>query len=322
MADERLRVILIAGDGRSGSTILDNILGQTEDYFSGGELGNLWGFAQPEDRLCACGSRLRECAIWKGIFRRLLGEADLDTTLSRKSRHAFRHLRLRDLWKLTTGSGRRRFLQLASEQAREALLLYRAISAESGARTIVDSSKGPARAYLISQIPELDVYVVQLVRDPRAVAFSWRRKRLDPSLPQTYMDTYGPLWATLQWILAQQVEPLCNIAGHYVMIRYEDFIAAPERELQRIFTMTGDGTGQRPQFSNHTILLKPVHSIDGNPSRFSKGPLVLKPDDEWRRRMSRLDRVMVTALAWPFLRHYGYALNMRPHVQGVEAAFR
>jgi hypothetical protein len=322
MAGEKLRILLIAGDGRSGSTLLDNILGQTEGFFSSGELGNLWNFAQAEERVCSCGSCLRDCEIWKGVFRRILGDVDLGYALSKRPRDRFQYMRSRDFWRLTSGRGRKRFLQLTSAQAREVVHLYGVISAESGARTIVDSSKSSARAYMITQIPDLDVYVVHLVRDPRAVAFSWARKKPDPSLPGTYMDTYGPVRSALRWVARQQVEPLCNIPGRYLLIRYEDFIATPDREIQRIFAMIGDDARQGLKLTNRPIMLRPVHSIDGNPSRFNKEPLILKPDDEWRRRMSRFDHAVVTALAWPLLRRYGYALNMRPYVQGVEAAFR
>ena len=38
-----VRVLYIAGSGRSGSTILDRTLGQVDGFFSAGELCNLWG---------------------------------------------------------------------------------------------------------------------------------------------------------------------------------------------------------------------------------------------------------------------------------------
>ena len=227
---------------------------------------------------------------------------------------------MKDLWRLTTARGRKRFRQLAAEHARRALDVYRAISEESGAQTIVDSSKSPARTYLITQIPDLDVYVVHLVRDARAVAFSWQRKKADPSLPNTYMDTYSPVNSTLRWILSQQVERLCNIPGRYLMIRYEDLVAAPDRELQRIFTMIGEPAQRRPEIMDHTICLSRVHSINGNPSRFSQENVTLRPDDEWRLRMAGFDRTVVSALAAPFLRRYGYELNGRPNVQGAGRA--
>jgi hypothetical protein len=319
MTSEKLRIILITGSGRSGSTILDNLLGQVPGFFSAGEVGNLWNYARPTDRLCSCGSRFRDCKLWRGVFKRILGEVDLDSAWSRLEADTYQRLRLKDLWQLTTAGGRRHFLHSTCEQRGRILDVYNAISAETGVRTIVDSSKSPGRAYLVTQIPELDVYVIHLVRDPRAVAFSWQRRKQDPSLPGTYMDVFGPVQSTLRWTLSQQVERLCKIPARYVLIRYEDFIARPEHEFERIFEMIGDGAEQRPRIVNRTISLAPVHSIDGNPSRFTREPLILKPDEEWRRKMSTVNRALVTALTWPLLRRYGYAFKGQSDGEGVEA---
>jgi hypothetical protein len=309
MAFEKLRVILIAGCGRSGSTVLDNILGQKQGFFSGGELGNLSDFVKPAERVCACGTRFRECEVWQGILRRLFGEVPNQGAFISDTRDPYRWMRLKDLWRLTTANGRKRFLRFASEHAQGALQVYREISAETGAHTIVDSTKNPARTYLITQIPELDTYVIHLVRDARAVAFSWRRKKPDPSLPNTYMDTYSPANTALRWILSQQVERLCNVPGHYLMLRYEDFVAAPDRAMEFIFTLIGESVERRPRIVNHTVCLDRVHSINGNPSRFSQQTVILKPDEEWRSKMNGFDRAVVSALAWPLLRQYGYELN-------------
>src|SRR4028119_1802817 len=53
--------------------------------------------------------------------------------------------------------------------------LYRAIQRVSGAGVIVDSSKRFSYAVLLSLLPFGDLRVVHLVRDSRAVAYSWAR---------------------------------------------------------------------------------------------------------------------------------------------------
>jgi hypothetical protein len=49
--------------------------------------------------------------------------------------------------------------------------LYRAILAVSGAKFVLDSSKDAPYAYVLAANAELDVKLLQLVRDSRAVAF-------------------------------------------------------------------------------------------------------------------------------------------------------
>ena len=43
MREKKVKVLFIAGNGRSGSTILDVILGQLEGFFAVGELRRIWG---------------------------------------------------------------------------------------------------------------------------------------------------------------------------------------------------------------------------------------------------------------------------------------
>ena len=63
-----VKVLYVAGLGRSGSTILANTLGQVEGFFSGGELNFIWKHALIENRLCGCGRPSRECPFWGPVF--------------------------------------------------------------------------------------------------------------------------------------------------------------------------------------------------------------------------------------------------------------
>jgi len=51
----RTRVLYILGWGRSGSTVLGNILGEIDGFFSAGELHYLWERSLVEGRACGCG---------------------------------------------------------------------------------------------------------------------------------------------------------------------------------------------------------------------------------------------------------------------------
>ncbi len=68
MDNSPVKVLYVAGLGRSGSTILANTLGQVEGFFSGGELNFIWKHALIENRLCGCGRPSRECPFWGPVF--------------------------------------------------------------------------------------------------------------------------------------------------------------------------------------------------------------------------------------------------------------
>ena len=76
---------------------------------------------------------------------------------------------------------RRRILDSLGEYAENTGRLYTAIADTTGCDVIVDSSKWPQYGLLLSETLPFDVYVLHLVRDPRAVAYSWQRRqsRLD-----------------------------------------------------------------------------------------------------------------------------------------------
>jgi len=48
------------------------------------------------------------------------------------------------------------------------------------------------------------------------------------------------------------------------------------------------------------------HTAAGNPMRFKTGTLPLRVDEAWREGLAPRDRRLVTSVAWPMLRRYGY----------------
>ncbi len=59
---------------------------------------------------------------------------------------------------------------------------YRAVAAVSGASVVVDSSKYPLHGLFLSTVPDIDLIAMLLVRDPRAVAYSWTRHKPRPEI--------------------------------------------------------------------------------------------------------------------------------------------
>ena len=67
------KVLYIAGSGRSGSTILDNILGELDGFVSAGEVRFLWERGMRDDRTCACGEPFSSCPFWGDVLTRAYG---------------------------------------------------------------------------------------------------------------------------------------------------------------------------------------------------------------------------------------------------------
>src|SRR4051794_12356388 len=70
------KVLYITGWGRSGTTILDNLLGQVDGFVSTGELHYVWKRGLRDNRLCGCGQPLRDCETWQQVFEQGFGGLD------------------------------------------------------------------------------------------------------------------------------------------------------------------------------------------------------------------------------------------------------
>ena len=73
---DKIVVLYIAGWGRSGSTIMVNILGQLPGFAHVGEISNVWTRGVLENNPCGCGTPFGECATWSSIFARAFGGVD------------------------------------------------------------------------------------------------------------------------------------------------------------------------------------------------------------------------------------------------------
>ena len=309
---EPTRVLYLIGWGRSGSTVLANILGEIEGFFAAGELHYFWERSLIEGRRCGCGMSIRECPVWSKVIERLEGDLPLDPDEVRRwldealrVRHTPSLLRMR--------RGARLHPQTLASYGDLLQRLYRAIVEETGARVIVDPSKLPADAALLRLLPHVDPYYVQLVRDPRAVAWSWRRPKAqgDPNAPET-MRTHGTVSSAVNWdtfnLAAGRLAAKVGSA-RFLRVRYEDLIAEPRTTVARIAALVGEEDAVLPFNDEATAVLSTNHTVSGNPDRFVSGPVSLKADREWLERQDAVTRWLTNALTFPLLVRYGYPVR-------------
>src|SRR5436190_3488695 len=66
---EQTKVIYLGGYSRSGSTLVDRMLGEVPGFVSTGELGYITTHGLEQNRLCGCRSRFRDCEFWQEVGR-------------------------------------------------------------------------------------------------------------------------------------------------------------------------------------------------------------------------------------------------------------
>lgn len=302
MMTEKQRVVLIVGYGRSGSTLLDRLLGQTDGFVSVGEFYWLWRWGLMNNELCACGSPIRDCTFWRQVLHQAFGgmdAIDLDRIISLQKATEGRRYMPQALM-----PGRRR---VVSEYLDILARLYSAVSAVSGAEVVVDSSKFAARGYLLTRSSEVDLHIVHVVRDSRAVAYSWSRRVRRPEVKRALMPVKPAWYSAIAWSVANaSAGALGSLHPRYILCRYEDLARRPGREIRRILRWMGMAERAAKVVSGRRAMLGPTHMVAGNPMRFRLGAVTVAPDLEWRRQMPGADRAIVEAISLPLLLRYGY----------------
>ena len=296
-----LTILCITGWCRNGSTIMGNILNEIPGVFHVGELHFLWKNAagKGSNVLCGCSLPLTECGIWSTILplgRPAGDSAEAYAAVIRRRQLAY--VRTRHTWRVL-----RRGLYCDGLREHAALMTrtYHAIAERTGARVIVDTTKIPGEAALLPHLEGVTPVFVQLVRDPRAVAESWR-------VPKQYAYVMSSSKSTAYWLgfnLASQAI-LWRYPERSLFLRYEEFIADPEGTIGTLLRLCGEDPSRNPM-RGRAVELHRNHTVTGNPDRFRWGPTIVRErDDGWKTGLSRRARLAAVALSWPLLRRYGY----------------
>ena len=303
-----IKILSIVGPGRSGTTVLAGILGAVDGVVDVGELRWLWQRGLLERRTCGCGLPVDECPLWSEVVAKVMAGRTASTAEFAAEVAAAQAL-------LISRRHRLRVIRSAATRADWPALdpvravtaqLVRAVADVTGTRVVVDSSKRAQDAAVLTGLPDVDHYVLHMVRDPRAVAFSWgkRDKTIRVAGGTRPMGSRGLLSSVSRWLEnglgAAALRPHLP-ADRWMFLRYEDFAAQPRATIDRILTFLGEDAAS-PFVDDDTVVLDVNHTVAGNPNRFRTGPVTIRLDDEWSRRMPRSRQLLVQALTWPLRR--------------------
>jgi hypothetical protein len=306
------RVVYILGTARGGTSIFGRVLATLEGAGHGGELRRLWTPGLRPEGTCGCGRPRADCAVWSALL--VTGASYLEPSLGEVARlqqraapddHAW--------WKAlrTLRSGASPAPATAEGRYLAALCdLYRAFAHATGSSLVIDSSKNPADAALLERAQQVSAYCVQIVRDPRGVAFSRRRRKapdaIDRASPGGTARTAG-YWL-IHHLSFEAVRRRYG-PGRALLVRYEDFVDAPAATVSAVARLVGAPPPAAPLPVGVPIALPVSHEPDTSSTKFSAPQVVLRPDSRWEKELHPLDRSLVTLLTYPLLRRYGYPVR-------------
>jgi len=263
------KILYIAGYGRSGSTVLDVILGNHPQIASVGEITYLLEEWHDSDQQCACGRPYKECAFWGALADTIDLSVDMQEMIRKVEERRSTIPTLFSWLHPNINESYRVFNQQLFSYIRE----------RSGKSVVVDSSKSARdaalRFYALSEIANLDVYVIHLVRDGRAVVESCVRKGSNWALEGRQREPRLPgLRATVGWTLAntwtlglarRYVSP-----GRYLRVQFGDLISTPAFVLERIGDFIGMEVDMLVERVERDAIFSVGHNVGGNRLRLKE----------------------------------------------------
>ena len=321
------RLVYILAASHSGSTLTAMLLGAHPEVCTVGELK--WtSLGNVDQYRCSCGELIKACRFWRDIQRRMtergfafeIGNTrtDLRAVATPFERRILRPLHRGPVLELARDAalhlspGWR--ARLREHRARNATLAATVLE-RSGRQVIVDSSKIALRLKYLFRAPGLDVRVIRVIRDGRAVALTYTD-------PANYADASDPRLkgggsgasrdhqrlsmeaAAREWRRSNEEADavLRRIdASRWTSVRYEELCADPDRVLRRLFAFIGvDPSAARLDFRNTE------HHVVGNGMRLDTTSEI-RLDNRWQQALDAQELATFATVAGSLNRRLGYA---------------
>ena len=282
------QLLYILSAGRSGSTLIDMVLGGNEGIVSVGEFHRLSLYAR-EAELCTCGTSVADCPFWtevaKSAAERFGADESPAQTLCKnevmllgEKIGRFRNLiqmgllssKLTLPWMLASPLVGREYVR----SIKNSWVWLQAIAQVTNCRTVIESTKDVRRLKLYYLSNPKRVRVLHLTRDGRAVAASAMR-RTGCSMEKAAGD-----WRRKNHRISLVLR---GIPRQFICsVRYEDFCTTATIETSRILEFLGE-FGQVPSIG---LRKTESHNIGGNPMRFDHNVTDITLDTRWRDQLS------------------------------------
>lgn len=261
-----IQVAYIGGYGRSGSSLLDALLGSRQGVVSGGEVCQLFAWCA-QGRSCSCGRPLRDCPFWGPVVQDVEAEtgltaAALDRITVEAEMHGHHPLRWAEVWDT----------------------VFSALARRHGVAHLVDSSKtagGRRRVLLYGSLREAElVMLIQLHRSLGGVVHSRRRggnlqieRGERKTLPARVALVAIAGWLRANWAASRQRRG----AGSYWTVTYDRLVSDPSTVVTELIERLHWGRA-----AESTGLEEP-HIIAGNRMLRSGWDGRIRKDESWKR---------------------------------------
>jgi hypothetical protein len=303
----RPKVLYLLGTQRGGTTIAGRLIGQLPGFVFVGELRKLWQVGLPEGRNCGCGQRYEACDVWSAVLPEVVGTTDIAVMQQWQEAAAPDRRSSLRAWRLAHSAG---LGQSSAVQSYADLLArsYVALADTTKARVLIDSSKLPADALVVSRLENVESYFVELVRDPRGTVYSAIRRSGDRAPFHARFHPGQGVAGSAGWLVRHLAATALRRrvgASRSLVVTYESLVANPQPVLEQIAAFLDEPPLEGQVVVDGRVDLDVAHTPIGD-GRFGPVSVSVAPDDRWVTALSRADRMVVSTLTLPLARHFGY----------------
>jgi hypothetical protein len=302
----QIPLVYIASNGRSGSTLLDLLLGAHPNVWTLGEAQNLPWELRNRRTPCGCGQPVEEDDFWRAVLD--------DVPLEIEGHHIgyFRNIAqvgkvlrwnvLPDVFRNEISDKWRPAVQ---EYGANNAQYFETVRTEAAERTgediewLVDNSKDPYRLFWLQHSGYFKARAIHLVKDPRAFVYSMTKD--DPT------DLISVLRYTGRWIIENAI--IAKVVRQNIFdenmrrVTYDELAQHPKRTMQTI----GDwlGLDYDPELT-HTFREYENHALSGNMMRWRDTEEEIYYDESWRQNLPVAISHLIKLLTKPFATACGY----------------
>ena len=288
MNRKKIKLIYIASNGRSGSTLLDMMVGKHKLCHTLGEFQMLTIDYKLNLQPCGCGSKVSECIFWSDIYRqqkRVLTKGNIDKF--RKDATG-KVLRVNEIAQIMFGKkiDRKAIDKYGYENFQVMKTIHEKVNTIQTIEYLIDASKDPYRLKWLIQSNYFDIFVLHIIKRPEAFVYSTQKqeKKFTNRLRITIRMSFR--WVIENYIIFK----VCNKylpPNHYIKIKYEEFCLDPNKELNQIFDVINLPKNNTLSDSFSHI----NHAISGNTMRFKSD--TIKLDEKWKGKLHLLQKILV-----------------------------
>ncbi|MEZ4670230.1 MAG: sulfotransferase [Anaerolineae bacterium] len=301
------QIIYVGGAVRSGTTILDMLLGMNDNCLAVGEINVLFRqYGRTTNPVpCSCGRILRECDLWTEVISRF--------------RAALPHITLEQADTITetveTFPKTRDADPLWGDYSAIWTNIIDSVMDISGATCIIDSSKSGQhslrRALMLKRLG-YRTSMLHMIRDPRAVAWSKLRRDMGKGRLKGNAAIFGSAtYAAMHWNLTNSMTNIYYARQNevpYFRTRYRDFVDDPAgklREMERIFNIE---LKRSIEIVENDETIDSGHLASGNEIRLQAPLKVRKLPPDWKTSLPKAAKIALLS-SYPVARYYGYRIT-------------